>query len=114
MAGRIGGMDQRITFQQETLVDDGQGGNTSGGWSNIASTPTMWARVNVQVGKELDGNEFRKANVYPINITIRNRSDITELMKVVWRGRSYNIRSVDPYDPRAEFRRLICEGGVPL
>jgi SPP1 family predicted phage head-tail adaptor len=114
MAGRIGGMDQRITFQSEVLTDDGQGGRESSGWANIATAPTMWAKVVASRGAESEEGERRPANVYPIDVTIRNREDISELMIVLWRGRSYNIRSIDPYNPRAEFRKLLCEGGVPL
>jgi SPP1 family predicted phage head-tail adaptor len=116
MAGKnnIGVMDQRVTFQSEVTADDGQGGRTSSGWSNIASTPTMWAEVTLSDGTEGDQGEGRQANRYTIGIKIRNRSDVTEVMAVLWRGNRYNIRSITPFDARREFLMIKAEGGVPL
>lgn len=110
---RVGQFDQRVTFQSETTASDGQGGTTSQGWANIAETPSIWARVQVAAGDEA-GREDRQVNAYRLQITIRNRLDVSELMRVVWRGRAYNIRSVDPYDARRETRQIVAEGGVPL
>lgn len=107
-------MDQRVTFQTETQASDGQGGFTSSSWDAINSTPTMWARVEVSDGREGDEGELRQANVYSIKVTVRNRSDIDETMRLVWRGRAYNIRSIEPYDARRDARAIVAEGGVPL
>jgi len=113
-SNNIGNMDQRVTFQSETTVDDGQGGRTSSGWSNISATPTMWAKIDLAHGNEGDQNEYRQANVYAVEAIVRNRNDLTELMAMVWRGRRYNIRSILPFDARREFLIIRAEGGVPL
>ena len=63
---------------------------------------------------EGDQNEYRVGNVYPIDVIVRKRSDLTELMALVWRGRRYNIRSIMPFDARREFLIIRAEGGVPL
>jgi SPP1 family predicted phage head-tail adaptor len=116
MAGKnsIGVLDQRVTFQEETLTDDGQGGRTSGGWSDITTTPQMWAQVMQSAGSEGEERELRQANTYSISVKVRNRSDLLETMAIVWRGRRYNIRSILPFNARDEFLMIEAEGGVPL
>lgn len=110
----IGFMDQRVTFQTETTADDGQGGRTSSGWANITTAPTVWARVTQSAGAEGDQGEMRQANVYGVEVVIRNRSDITDRMALVWRGRRYNVRSVLPFDARREFLVITADSGVAL
>jgi SPP1 family predicted phage head-tail adaptor len=110
----IGFMDQRVTFQSEALVDDGQGGRTSGGWSDIASAPTVWAKVDQSTGGEGENGEYRQANEYQIDVVIRNRDDVHDRLALVWRGRRYNIRSVLPYDARREFLLVRAVNGVAL
>ncbi len=116
MAGRnsIGALDQRVTFQEETTDDDGQGGRENSAWANISTAPTMWAEVEQGAGSEGEIGEHRQSNTYPITIRVRNRNDLTAKMAVVWRGRRYNIRSVPPYDARNEFLEIEAENGVPL
>lgn len=113
-SNNIGFMDQRVTFQKETTADDGQGGRASSGWSDIAATPSMWARVDQATGSESESGEYRQANEYQIDIIVRNRDDLNDRMAVVWRGRRYNIRSVLPYDARREFVLVQAINGVPL
>lgn len=110
----IGLFDQRVSFQSETLVDDGQGGRTSSGWADIAETPSMWAKVDQAKGAESENGEYRQANVYAITVVVRNRTDITDQMALVWRGRRYNIRSALPFDARREFLMIEAANGVPL
>lgn len=110
----IGFLDQRVTFQEETTADDGQGGLTSSGWADIATTPRVWARVEQSTGVEGEQGEYRQANIYGISVIVRNRSDINDRMALVWRGRRYNIRSVLPHDYRREFLMIQAESGVPL
>lgn len=114
MAGRLGGMDQRVTFQEKSDQDDGQGGRENETWGDISTAPTMWAKVITRDGSEGDEGELRPANRYQIDVTIRNREGLTEQLSLVWRGRRYNIKSLEPFNYRAEFRKLVCEGGVPL
>lgn len=110
----IGRLDQRVTIQSETITDDGQGGRTSSGWANIANTPTVSAHVAQAQGREGDFEEYRQANEYEIDVTIRNRSDLTETMALVWRGRRYNITSVPPYNYRDRYLVIRAANGVPL
>lgn len=110
----IGTLDQRVTFQQKTTADDGQGGRENPVWSNILNTPVMWAKIDQANGAEGEFAEYRTANEYPIEVVIRNRRDLTETMSLVWRGRRYNIRSILPHNYRREFLVIAAVGGVPV
>ena len=110
----IGALDQRVTFQKEQTTSDGQGGFTLDGWADIDTVPTVWAEVSLSHGSESGEGERRSSNFYSIDVRVRNREDITELMAVVWRGRRYNIRSIIPFDKRREFLIVQAEGGVAV
>lgn len=110
----IGPLDQRVTFQEERLKDDGQGGRTSEGWRDIARSPKMWANIDQQPGREGDGRERRTQNTYTVRVLVRNRSDLLETMRLVWRGRAYNIRSILPHNFRREFLEITAEAGAVL
>jgi len=110
---KVGQLDQRVTFQRESTTLNARGGRDSAGWSNIATAPTVWARVERAQGAEEEGAE-RVQNRYLLTVTIRNRDDLDERMRLQWRGRDYNIRSIEPYDHRAMYRTLTAEGGVAL
>lgn len=107
-------LDQRVTFQQEATTSDGQGGLTSSGWANIGTRPTMSAHVKLAHGIEGDQGDTRQANRYVIELTIRNRDDLSETMAVLWRGNRYNIRSIVPYNSRRGYLFIRAESGVPL
>lgn len=109
----IGQLNQRITFQQEATASDGQGGRTSSGWSDIAATPTVWAMCRQMTGRETDEAD-RSGHEYPVKVMIRNRTGVDETMAILWRGRRYNIRSLEPYDARASRRMIEMDGGVVI
>ncbi len=88
----IGKADQRITFQRFAATADGIGGTTQA-WANLASVPTVWAKVTPRIGNERmeDGRMNASATA---TFAVRYRSDITELDRIVWRGECWNIRRV--------------------
>jgi SPP1 family predicted phage head-tail adaptor len=110
---RPGTLDQRVTFQSESVTTNARGGRDSTGWSDIATAPTVWARVERAQGAEEESAD-RVQNRYVLTVTIRNRDDLDERMRLNWRGRAYNIRSIEPYDHRAMYRTMTAEGGVAL
>ena len=103
-------MDQRVTFQVPTLTSDGGGGNVAA-WADVPSTPTVWARVMPKSGREgMTEDRVSASTVY--EITIRNRSDIDERMRIVWLGENYNIRSVLREGGRPLYLKIEAERGV--
>jgi SPP1 family predicted phage head-tail adaptor len=88
----IGKADQRITFQRFAETADGIGGSTQA-WANLASVPTVWAKVTPRIGNERMEDGRMNASM-TATFMVRYRADITELDRIVWRGESWNIRRV--------------------
>lgn len=106
----IGRLDQRITFQSYTTVSDGAGGQEKT-WADLASVPSVWAQVLPGGGGERfeeDRDNARQVVVF----RVRTRTDITEAMRVVWRGVNYNIRSLPDLGTRDLYMRIEAERGV--
>lgn len=106
----IGEADQRITFQRFAATADGIGGTTQA-WANLASVPTVWAKVTPRIGNERmeDGRMNASATA---TFTVRYRSDITELDRLQWRGESWNIRRVMRKSGASLWLEIDAERGV--
>lgn len=108
---RPGKLDQRITLQSYTEVADGGGGSTKT-WADFAATPTMWAQVTPKAGTEaLDADRTNATATY--EFTIRNRQDVDERHRIIWRDEAYNIRSVLRPGGRAMYLVIVAERGAP-
>ena len=106
----IGKLSERITFQSYSLVSDGAGGNTKT-WANLASIPTVWAKVEAKsAGEQFDEQRTTATGMYLF--TIRERTDIDERDRIVWRGVNYNIRAVLRDGSRPQYLRIEAERGV--
>ena len=107
---RPGKMDQRVTFQAETRTADNMGGAVRT-WSNFPSTPTVWARVIPQRGNETVNGERVDAEAM-FTFVIRNRTDVSENDRMVWRGDYYNIRHIERRGTRELYLYINAERGV--
>ena len=105
-----GKMDQRITFQVATATPDGAGGSTLA-WGNIATTPTVWAHVRGNTGRELMEQERMNATA-TTSFWIRNRDDIDERNAILWQGERYNIRHILRQGGRELYVKIVAERGV--
>jgi SPP1 family predicted phage head-tail adaptor len=108
---RLGKMDQRITLQSRAGTADGAGGFTYG-WSDFATVPTVWARVEPLTGRESD-QEGGVAATLMYSFTIRTRTDVNEDDRIVWRGDHFNIRRVLREGPRPLHIEIEAERGIP-
>ena len=106
----IGQADQRVTFQRATDAADGVGGTTQT-WANFAATPTVWAKVTPRVGREAM-EEGRMNAALLATFTVRYRSDVTELDRIVWRGEAWNIRRIMRKSGRNLWLEIDAERGV--
>ncbi len=108
--GKLGKLDQRVTFQSNARVSDGMGGQEDG-FANFTTNPTVWAKILPLAGGEKnEGGGVAASGRYLI--TIRNRSDINENDLMIWGGESYNIRNVRRAGTRAMYLKFEVERGV--
>ncbi|WP_395543273.1 phage head closure protein [Neotabrizicola sp. sgz301269] len=110
MATHPGKMNERITLQSLTRLGDSGGGSTEV-WANIPSVPIVWAQVMAKAGKEGLVSDRISASMVTLFI-IRNRADLDETMRIVWRGSNYNIRGIRREGHRAAYLTIEAERGV--
>lgn len=103
-------MKERITFQSFTRISDGGGGWTET-WSNIATHPTVWAQLVAKAGKEAMVADRLVATAVTL-FHIRNRDDLDETMRILWRGRAYNIRGIRFEGHAEQYLTIEAERGV--
>lgn len=106
-----GKLDQRIAFQQKVTVSDGAGGETIT-WEDLATSPSVWARVVYRSGNERMEND-RTVAERSVVFTIRNRRDLTEEMRILWQGRAHIIRAICDFGAREMYLKIECQVGVP-
>lgn len=110
MVTKPGKLNERITIQAFTRIPDGGGGYTEA-WANIASTPTVWAEVIAKAGKEGLVSDRITATMVTL-FRIRNRDDLDETMRIVWRGSNYNIRGIRREGHQPGYLTIEAERGV--
>jgi SPP1 family predicted phage head-tail adaptor len=109
MAARgAGQLNEKVTVQQPSASVDGLGQRVES-WSDLAE---VWARPEPIRGREYfaAGQMQSEAGV---RFTVRYRSDITRVMRVVWRGTPHAIVA-DPIDVdgRRVWLELMCSSGI--
>lgn len=105
-----GAMDQRITLQRATALSDGAGGVTWV-WADLPVNASVWAAVKSRVWREAL-TEGRVAASYVMTFTIYNRSDLSEVDRIVWNGENYNIRGISRNGGAAITLSIDAERGV--
>jgi len=102
-------MDERIRIERavETV---GTIGDVSKAWSTLA---TVWAAVaDARSGRGEQLQDDRTMATATTRFTVRQRSDVTAAMRIVWRGETYNIRSIPDRSPRRLYMDILAERGV--
>lgn len=106
---RAGTLDERITWQTFTVVQDSYGEPIKT-WANVATNPTNWANVQSKAAGEryLSGAEQVMATVSH-TVRIRYRTDLTVQMRGIWRTNRYlYIENVIDPDGRKTDLILMC------
>ncbi len=87
----VGKFNQSITIQSYSETESANGG-VARGYSTYATT---WAQVRPIGGAEGQQNSEKVANIV-CEFTIRVGSLVlNETMRIVWRGKTFNITSID-------------------
>lgn len=100
MITRAGQLRQRITVQSATRTTDEGGGHTTT-WADLAS---LWANVEALGGSERYAAQAVEG-VADYTVTIRYRSDVTRLNRVLFGDRTLAIRAA--FDPDSSGRMLV-------
>ncbi len=105
----IGKLRHAIALQQVTNAVDAGGGQAR----TWATTATVWASIALLSSREqLHAMQLRDSVTH--RITIRYRSDVipTSKWRVLFDGRTFNIRSVLNTEERKKFLVMLAEEGV--
>lgn len=102
-----GDLTERITFEAESRDGDGYGGYTNG-WAQVAEA---WAMVEPLFVSERD-QQGAQRNVTQYRFTLYRRADLNEQMRIVWGGRTHNIRGIRIGGARELFMDIIAETGA--
>jgi SPP1 family predicted phage head-tail adaptor len=92
-----------VTIQELVRADDGYGGTVET-WQNIA---TVWAAI-----EPLRGNERYTAQQVQTElshkVTIRYRSEVKPQMRLVYKGRIFEIEAAIDVEERHRWLELLC------
>ena len=88
---KIGRMNSRITIQQRTLVENTYGEKTEQ-WTTLA---TCWAKADFPVSSSDEKiNDGLQTGHLKVVFTIRYRTGITEVNRIVFNSENYDIQFV--------------------
>lgn len=101
-------LTQRVTIQRRAAGVDVLG-QASGAWSTLAE---VWARARPLRSRELFA-AGQIQNVSDVEFTIRWRSDVTNDMRILWRGQPYDITG-EPIDVdgQQQWLEVLTASGV--
>jgi SPP1 family predicted phage head-tail adaptor len=106
MALAAGDLRERIVFLSSTRVTDR--GFASETFSTVCA---VWAHVRL-VGGSNENTQDRRATKLALEIDIRYRADLTDEMRIVWRGRTFEIvgpLQINPIEGRMSISALEDE-----
>jgi SPP1 family predicted phage head-tail adaptor len=107
MIYHTGMLDQRVSLQRRTIVDDGSGGGVET-WAQYAE---VWAHVRPMSGREREIAQRMEAAANYL-VVVRMRSDVLANDKIVWSARELNVRFVKDKGPRDGFLEIEAELGT--
>lgn len=106
---RIGDLHEEITIEQHSVTLDSFGAAVET-WSPLATV-----RASVLPQRYTSGIEAvtqalgRESVATSYTVTIYYRNDVTELHRVIWGGKTLDIRRVIDPDGRRRWLELLCE-----
>jgi SPP1 family predicted phage head-tail adaptor len=100
----IGALRQRVTIEAPVDAPDDIGGADR----SYAPLAQAWARIET-LGSGEQFVEQRLEQARRFAVTIRWRADVASQMRILFRGRTLLIRSVEDRDETRRFLRCLCE-----
>ena len=100
----IGDLRERVELQSMSPTRDAIGGEVQG-WTTLAN---VWAQVTpMSAGEQYRRQQMQASAQW--KVTIRYRADITSKMRVLWSGRTFQVKGVTSADERKRFLAMACE-----
>lgn len=99
-----------IVIQQKVTTQTPSGAETST-WQNIPVAHEMWAEKVDRSGGQSFGSSQDLNKVFT-RFRIDYREDLVEQMRIVCKGRFYNIEAILDLTGNGEFIELMCSTGV--
>lgn len=104
MASDIGKLRHRVRFEKLVLESDDQGGQVES-WEEFK---TVWAEIkNKPAYEELYADRIQAPEKFTVNI--RRLPDLSTEMRMVFKGRIMQIKSIDKIDEREFWMKLDVE-----
>lgn len=108
MSYDAGSLDQRVTLQSRTPVQDAIGGESQGPWTEVAA---VWASVRYPSGLETVRADA-PIGVTRCSVRIVWRAGVEVGMRLLHDGRVLDIKSVLPDATGRDHLDLACETGA--
>jgi SPP1 family predicted phage head-tail adaptor len=105
MTVSIGELRERIRIDTPSAITRDSIGGIVEGWTVLA---TVWAKVAPMSA----GEQYRRQQIQASaswRVTIRYRSDVKAQNRVVWQGRTFEVKGVTSPDLHKRFLELACE-----
>lgn len=83
-----GDLDQQITLQEQDPTDVDAHGQADGAWVNVFTD--IWARADTRPGQDAFAAGQDRATM-PCTFRIRYREGVHERMRVLWKGRVFEL-----------------------
>lgn len=103
----IGELNERVALQRKSSSRTSAGGEVPS-WTAIA---TVWGKVRAMSGREREHAMRTEATATHV-VTIRRRSGISEVDRIVWQSRALNVRFIRDNGPRTAMVEIECEMGA--
>ena len=104
---RAGTLRRQVLIQSRSSALDGFGQKVRA-WTDLAS---VWADIQPLSGRELEVARAVQAEVTH-QVTIRYRTGLSDLMRLVYQGRYFNVNSVIDTDTQHKQLLLLCTEGL--
>lgn len=85
-----GDLDQRVRYEQFVITGEDDFGKPIGAWETLF---TRWAKVEIGGANEVT-SQHAKTAVRTATVTIRRSEQLTEKVRMVWLGRTFNVSGV--------------------
>lgn len=105
-------LDQRVTFQRQDQQQDGATGNVTVAWVDVI---TCWSKVDAVPARErIAAGQLLPVNTYTfwVRADIVSRFSVDATMRIMWRGRPYNVTDVMDQTQRARLTAITATGGL--